>query len=107
MTLKKTPPPDPPAEEPDLDREVVTTAPPDAPPGQLVGVVHFEGSDGTENGSAKYNVPTALRERVLVWRHKPHEANHVNGKGEWVYRQTSTAGVGALEHDADLEPLDA
>ena len=97
-------PPDPPRHRPKKpDQEL----PEPEPEPKIVGPVHFEDVSGGDNGSAIYAVPPALRERVLVWRHKQHEQSYVNDQGHWVYRQTHTAAAGALEQDAYLEPLDA
>jgi hypothetical protein len=71
-----------------------------------VGPVKFENVDGNDNGWATYHVPMALRERVLLWRYQLHEQNHQLGNGTWVYRLTSTSGVGADEKDPHLEPIE-
>jgi hypothetical protein len=112
MAKKPVAEPDPP--EPDQELPLPRHRPkkPDQelpePEGEpkIVGPVHFEDVSGGDNGSAIYAVPPALRERVLVWRHKQHEQSYVNDQGHWVYRQTHTAATGALERDAELTPID-
>ena len=76
-------------------------------PGEEVGLVAFQNAAGGDNGRAIYHAPPALRERVLTWRYQQHEQNHQDDDGRWVYRMTHTSGVGALMHDADLEPLES
>ncbi len=76
-------------------------------PGEEVGLVYFQNAAGGDNGRAIYHAPPALRERVLTWRHQQHEQNHQDDDGRWVYRLTSTSGVGSLVQDADLEPLES
>jgi hypothetical protein len=96
---------------PYVDTETLHTTKPvasekDEPPPTEVGRVHFENAAGLHNGSAVYHVPMALRDRVLLWRHQQHEQNHQNEKGEWVYRLSHDAGVGAVDRDEALEPID-
>ena len=75
------------------------------PPARVaeVGLVHFEDAAGTWIGDAIYHTPVSLRDRTLTYQFKPHEQNHQNEKGEWVYRQTATSGTGPVEYDALLE----
>jgi hypothetical protein len=99
-------PPDPPRHRPKKPDQELPEPEEETPAPKLVGRVHFEDVSGGDNGAANYAVPMALRERTLVWRHKQHEQSYVNDQGHWVYRQTHTAAAGALERDADLEPID-
>jgi hypothetical protein len=92
-------PPDP--ETPPVQVQVVPKTRED------VGPVHFEDASGNDNGWAHYHVPPALRERTLLWRYMTHEQNHQLGDGTWVYRLTSTSGVGADEKDPNLEAIEA